>query len=198
MVTYLSSPWIAKAVVIAASIALIAIPATIHKDTPKIIAVESRKGLLERCLLVLTSCAFLLTLVWLVTPLFAFANDSRPWWMVFAGVLLVVLGLWLLARSHADLGKNWSITLELREHHELVCHGIYRRIRHPMYLSLLLYSAGQALVIPNWIAGPAYFVALVMLFGCRIGPEENMMTQRFGQSYQSYAARTKRLMPGIW
>jgi LPXTG-motif cell wall-anchored protein len=171
MLTYLSSPWIAKAVIIPASIALIAIPATIHKDTPKIIVVESRKGLLERCLLALTSCAFLLTLLWLIAPLLAFANDSRQWWMVLAGILLIALGLWLLARSHADLGKNWSITLELRENHEFVRHGIYRRIRHPMYLALLLYSAGQAFVIPNWVAGPAYFVSLVMLFASRIGPD---------------------------
>jgi protein-S-isoprenylcysteine O-methyltransferase Ste14 len=198
MFNALSSPLFAKAVIIIASIALIAIPAMIHKDTPKIMAVESHRGLLERWLLALTSCAFLLTLVWLLSPLLAFANDSRQWWMICAGTLLIGLGLWLLARSHADLGKNWSITLELRENHEFVRDGIYRRIRHPMYLALLLYSGGQALVIPNWLAGPAYFVALVMLFASRIGPEEDMMIQRFGQSYETYLVKTKRLIPGIW
>ena len=32
-----------------------------------------------------------------------------------------------------DLGTNWSITLEVREQHRLISHGVYRRIRHPMY-----------------------------------------------------------------
>jgi len=52
----------------------------------------------------------------------------------------------------------------MSENQELVSQGIYRRIHHPIYLELLVYSGGQALVIPNWIAGPAYFVALVILF----------------------------------
>jgi protein-S-isoprenylcysteine O-methyltransferase Ste14 len=64
------------------------------------------------------------------------------------------VGLWLFAKSHADLGTNWSLTLEVREKHQLVTHGIYRALRHPMYSALLLYSLGQALVVPNWIVGP--------------------------------------------
>jgi protein-S-isoprenylcysteine O-methyltransferase Ste14 len=126
------------------------------------------------------------------------AAHAHPPAIVLAATAFIVLGLRLLARTHADLGSNWSITLELRQSHELVSQGIYRRIRHPMYLALLLCSAGQALVIPNCIAGPAYFLARVMLFASRISPEENMMTQRFGQSYQSSVAGTKRPLPGIW
>jgi protein-S-isoprenylcysteine O-methyltransferase Ste14 len=39
---------------------------------------------------------------------------------------------------------NWSIALEVREKHQLVTQGIYRHIRHPMYLALLLYSSALA------------------------------------------------------
>jgi protein-S-isoprenylcysteine O-methyltransferase Ste14 len=67
-----------------------------------------------------------------------------------------------------------------------------------MYSALLLYSAGQALFLPNWIAGPAGFVAFVLLCALRIGPEERMMRARFGGEYDAYAARTRRLVPGLW
>ena len=88
--------------------------------------------------------------------------------------------------------------LELRENHQLVTHGIYRQVRHPMYAALFLYSIGQALILPNWIAGPSYFVAFAILFALRIGAEERMMLETFGQEYASYMARTKLLVPGIW
>jgi protein-S-isoprenylcysteine O-methyltransferase Ste14 len=108
------------------------------------------------------------------------------------------VGLWLFHRSHVDLGTSWSITLELRKEHRLVTEGVYRRVRHPMYSALLLYSLGQALALPNWVAGPSYLVAMGALFAFRVGPEERMMLAAFGPEYAAYMARTKRLVPGVW
>ena len=115
-----------------------------------------------------------------------------------ASVLCLIVGLWLFYRSHADLGTNWSVTLEMRERHRLITHGIYRRVRHPMYAALLLYSAGQALVLPNWLAGPSYFVVLVILFAFRVRAKERMMLEEFSDEYAGYMAHTKRLIPGVW
>ena len=86
----------------------------------------------------------------------------------------------------------------MREKHELVTQGIYRHVRHPMYLALLVYSVGQALALPNWIASPSYGVAMALLFVFRLGPEERMMRERFGQEYEAYRKKTKRLVPGVW
>jgi len=63
---------------------------------------------------------------------------------------------------------------------------------------LLLYATGQALVIPNWIAGPAYLVAVALLFALRVGREETLMREQFGHAYETYMSRTKRLVPGLW
>ena len=109
----------------------------------------------------------------------------------------VVLGLWLFHGSHADLGTNWSITFELRERHTLVTSGVDRRIRHPMYSALFLYSIGQALVLPNWVAGPSYLVAFGVLYVFRVGAEERMMIEEFGDDYRTYAAQANRLVPGV-
>jgi protein-S-isoprenylcysteine O-methyltransferase Ste14 len=86
----------------------------------------------------------------------------------------------------------------VREDHRLVTHGVYRRIRHPMYLALFVYSIGHALVLPNWIAGPSYLVTFGVLFALRVRAEERLMREEFGAEYEGWAARTARLVPGLW
>ena len=190
--------WFAKAVVLLASIVTVVIRAPHGQRSRQIPVAKSHKGALEIALLTIAWLAFLLPLVWVVTPVLTFADYPLRPVPLCAGTLCLALGLWIFHRSHADLGTNWSITLEMREKHRLVTEGVYRHVRHPMYLALLIYSAGQALVLPNYLVGPSYGVAMVLLFAFRLGPEERMMVEAFGKDYEAYAERTKRLVPGIW
>ncbi len=114
------------------------------------------------------------------------------------GVAALIGALALFYRTHRDLGRAWSVTLELREQHRLVTHGIYARLRHPMYAAFWLWALSQALLLPNWIAGPSGLVGFGTLFFCRVGREERMMLERFGETYREYMARTKRVVPGIY
>jgi protein-S-isoprenylcysteine O-methyltransferase Ste14 len=118
--------------------------------------------------------------------------------MFWGGVGCLLLSFWVFHRSHADLGTNWSRTLELRENHRLVTRGVYRSIRHPMYTGIYLYAVAQGLLLPNWIAGPACFAAFTVMFACRLCAEERMMVDRFGEDYERYRGRTKRLVPWVW
>ncbi|HET6202320.1 MAG TPA: protein-S-isoprenylcysteine O-methyltransferase [Planctomycetota bacterium] len=192
------NPSFAKAAVLAGTIVMVMIRAPHGQRSRGIRVVKSRKGPLEIALLMLAWLGFFVPLVWIATPALAFADyPLRPVPYV-TGALCLALGLWLFHRSHADLGTNWSITLEVRENHRLVTQGIYRRIRHPMYLALLVYSLGQAILLPNRVAGPSYVLAMGLLFALRVGPEERMMLDEFGKDYEAYMARTDRLVPGLW
>ena len=159
---------------------------------------RSHKTTLETVLLVLAWVGFFVPLIWVASPAFWFAEYSLRTGPLVAGALCLAAGLWLFSRSHADLGTNWSITLEVREGHRLITQGVYRWVRHPMYSALALYSVGQALVIPNWVAGLSNLVAFAVLFALRVGAEERMMAQQFGNEYAAYTARTKRLIPRVW
>jgi protein-S-isoprenylcysteine O-methyltransferase Ste14 len=192
------SPWFGKAVILAGSIAMVLIRAPHGQRSRGVKVARSDRGALETALLAFAMLAFFVPLVWVATPLFAFAEYPLHPLPLLVGVACLVVGLWIFARSHADLGTNWSITLEVREQHQLVTQGIYRTLRHPMYSALLLYSLGQALVVPNWIAGPSYGVAMALLISLRLGPEERMMRERFGDDYEAYRRRTRRLIPGVW
>jgi len=191
-------PWLAKAAVLVSSIAMVVIRAPHGQRSRGVKVAKSGKGPLEIALLTVAWLGFFVPLIWVAAPLLAFADyPLRPVPFV-AGIACLAVGLWFFHRSHVDLGTNWSITLEVREKHQLVTHGIYRRVRHPMYMALFLYSLGQASALPNWVAGPSYFVAFGLLFALRVGPEERMMREEFGADYDAYVARTRRLVPGIW
>ena len=192
------NPWFAKAIILLASTVMVAIRAPHGQRSRGIPVVRSLKGALEVVLLTIAWLAFFLPLIWVATPVLASADFALRPVPLLAGTLCLALGLWLFHRSHADLGTNWSITLQVREKHRLVTQGLYRRVRHPMYLALLLYSVGQALVLPNYVAGPSYGVAIALVVALRVGPEEQMMLEEFGKEYEDYMARTKRLVPGVW
>jgi protein-S-isoprenylcysteine O-methyltransferase Ste14 len=190
--------WIAKAVVLTATVVMIAIRAPHGRDSRRMRVIRSHKTPLETVILVLAWTGFFIPLIWIASPAFSFAEYPLRVVPLISGIVCFVIGLWLFYRSHAGLGTNWSITLEVRERHRLITQGIYRRIRHPMYSALVLYGAAHALVIPNWVAGPSNLVALAVLFALRIRAEESMMLEQFGDEYTAYMARTKRLVPGVW
>jgi protein-S-isoprenylcysteine O-methyltransferase Ste14 len=118
--------------------------------------------------------------------------------LAWLGAFVFALALWLFHRTHKDLGRNWSVTLQLRDRHALITSGVYRHVRHPMYSAFWLWALAQALLLPNWIAGPAGLVGFGTLFFLRVGREEELMIQAFNDEYRRYMARTARIVPRIY
>lgn len=149
----------------------------------------------------LTLCVFglvVMPIAWRLDLMPDFADRTQSIGILLTGVATGAVFLWLFRRSHKDLGRNWSVTLEVREGHQLVTGGVYAYVRHPMYASFLLWGLAQAFLIPNWIAGLAGLAAVVALYAVRQSREEAMMRQTFGAEYDAYCARTKRLVPGVF
>ncbi|MGN6748056.1 MAG: protein-S-isoprenylcysteine O-methyltransferase [Xanthobacteraceae bacterium] len=116
----------------------------------------------------------------------------------YLGVAVELACLWLFYRSHRDLGHNWSVSLDLRERHTLVTSGVYALVRHPMYAGFWLMALGQALLLPNWVAGPAGLIGFGALFFGRVAREEAMMIGAFGDEYRAYMRRTARVVPWLY
>jgi protein-S-isoprenylcysteine O-methyltransferase Ste14 len=66
-----------------------------------------------------------------------------------------------------------------------------------MYAAMMMQGVGQALFLPNWIAGPAWLVTFGTLYLFRVGEEERMMLDHFGEEYASYMKTTGRLLPRL-
>lgn len=145
---------------------------------------ESRMGRLESLLLAgVVLGGGVLPIVFVATPLFDSANHALTPSAFGLGAACVALWLWLFQRAHADLGTNRSASLELREEHRLVASGVYSRIAHPMYTAIFCHALAQALLLANWIAGPAMLVAFTAMFALRVGAQERMLHERFGAEY---------------
>ena len=128
-----------------------------HERRSKLVPVaESRKGIVEVFLLALLTIAILLPLLAMATSLLSFANYAPCLACVVPGAVFMGLYVWLLYRSHADLGDNWSFTLQVRRDHRLVTSGIYGSIRHPMYAALYMLGDRPDPSRPELRGGPGH------------------------------------------
>ena len=153
---------------------------------------------LEKALmLIVIPGGLLLPVVYLFTPWLNFADYHLPPLAAWCGAVLMIAALWLFWRSHADLGVNWSQSLEIRKGHQLVTQGVYRSIRHPMYASIWVWCLAQGLLLENWLAGWYAFVAFALMYFVRTPREERMMCESFGNEYRDYMQHTGRLFPRI-
>jgi protein-S-isoprenylcysteine O-methyltransferase Ste14 len=141
---------------------------------------------------------FIIPFVYVVTGWPAGADYGFYPWLALLGILVEIAALILFRLTHVQLGRNWSISLEAREKHELVTEGLYGWVRHPMYSSFLLSALAQLLLLQNWVAGFAGLVGFVVLFLFRVEREEGLMIEVFGEQYREYSRRTARIVPWIY
>ena len=175
-------------------ISIVRIGYVMHRDKREPVA--RVHGVLDSILMGLTGTglgAFPLLVAF--TDWLAFADYRLPAWAGWVGVVVYMAALILLWRSHADLGVNWSPKVEAKQDQQLVTRGVYRWVRHPMYAAHWLWAAAQALLVANWLAGPAFLVTFWPLYLVRVPREERMLEARFGDEYRRYARCTGRIVP---
>src|SRR6478609_5453665 len=160
---------------------------------------RSDRGLRESALLLISLAGLgILPFTYVATTIPHFAAYTFHPIQAWLGLLVAIAALVMFHLTHRALGRNWSISLDVREDHQLVTDGIYRRVRHPMYSAFWLWAVAQALLLPNWVAGFSGLVGFGILFFGRVAREERMMLEAFGDSYRVYMARTGRIFPLIF
>lgn len=138
---------------------------------------------------------FLVPIIYTATNWLDLANYTLPSWAGWLGALLIASAVFVFWRAHADLGLNWSPSLEIREKHELITRGIYGVIRHPMYASQWLWVVAQPLLLQNWIAGFLNLLVFIPFYFLRVKAEEQMMMEKFGDQYHTYLQKVGAVFP---
>jgi protein-S-isoprenylcysteine O-methyltransferase Ste14 len=157
---------------------------------------EQRVSRQEKTLLgLLFLSMFLVPIVYASTNWLDFADYTLPAWAGWLGVFLIGGAIFVFWRAHADLGLNWSPTLEIREKHELITRGIYAAIRHPMYASQWLWVIAQPLLLQNWVAGFINLLVFIPFYFLRVRAEEQLMLEQFGDQYRSYMQEVGAVFP---
>jgi protein-S-isoprenylcysteine O-methyltransferase Ste14 len=156
-----------------------------------------KRSSIELIFLVLNGIGMLVPIVYVFSSVLDFADYDLPVWLAWTGTALFAFAIYLLGKSHHDLGRNWTIIVALRHKHELITRGVYKYIRHPMYLAHLIWAIAQIMILHNWIAGYSFLIVQIPFYYFRIKNEERMMIEQFGSSYTSYMQKTDRLIPGL-
>ena len=110
------------------------------------------------------------------------------------GLLMIVLGLAVMIVAMVTLRRSYSSTVLIRRDHQLITHGVYRWTRNPIYLGALMVCFGIASHAES-AKGALVMVLLVPIVLNRIRLEEQLLKETFGEEYESYRRRTRRLVP---
>lgn len=130
-------------------------------------------------------------------------TERKEFWTIdgdtvrWIGVILYASGGALRLWPVFVLGHRFSGLVAIQPGHTLVTDGIYRRIRNPSYLGMLVLSLGWALAFRS-LAGVLLVVLMIPPLVARIRSEEALLRSQFGGQYDDYCARTWRLVPGIY
>lgn len=135
-------------------------------------------------------------LVWMLNPQWMrWSALSLPTWLRWSGAGLTVFALVAWGWVHHTLGTNFSPTLVVREHHQLITHGPYRWVRHPMYSAFFLFELGICLLTTSWFIGLTGTLLILLIVVLRVPKEEAMMIEAFGDQYHEYMKHTGCLIP---
>lgn len=112
------------------------------------------------------------------------------WIFLILSLIMAIIGFGLLREKGKPQGSFENTT-------ELISTGIYKYIRHPLYLSLFLLGTGAMLKDPGIAQAALGLInAVAVYFTARV--EEKEMTGRFGEPYRRYMLRTKMFIPCIF
>ncbi len=119
--------------------------------------------------------------LWLVFSL------AGPWDLQrSAGTVLVIAGIAGIATARFQLGKSFAIRPEARQ---LVTHGVYSKIRNPIYVFGAVLLAGFILVLHRpvlWLL----LLAIVVMQTLRAHREAQVLEAAFGDAYREYRRKT--------
>ena len=129
-------------------------------------------------------------------PWVAWARMALPDWLRVIGLVAIALDSVLVIWMFRSLDTNITPVHEARENAQLVTHGPYRWVRHPLYAFGFAMLIALALVTAMWwLAALAVLFIGFMLW--RVPKEEATLIEIFGDAYRQYMTRTGRFLPKV-
>lgn len=135
---------------------------------------------------------------------FVFLQNLTFQVFALAGLCLLVVGGYLRFKARLQLKERAGFSslgstarLQIVEGHRLVTDGLYKHVRHPLYLAETLRNFGFVLIFSS-IYGVLFIAVGTIFLLFRIRTEERMLVEAFGEDYREYQRNTKKLIPYIY
>ena len=119
-----------------------------------------------------------------------------PLFLRVLGVPLYTFGLCVAILGRVQLGDSWADieAAQILQHHPVVTTGLYRYVRHPIYIGDLVMLLGLELSLNSWCVLGVCVLAPYVLW--RAVSEEHMLSEQL-PGYDVYCARTWRFVPFV-
>ena len=118
--------------------------------------------------------------------------------LAIIGLCIFIIGLLIRWISIIQLKKEFTVDVAISENHNLVTVGMYKYIRHPSYLGLILACFGLSLAMNSYLSVLVITIPIFLVILNRIKIEENILVEEFGQTYKNYMKNTKKIFPYIF
>jgi protein-S-isoprenylcysteine O-methyltransferase Ste14 len=112
------------------------------------------------------------------------------------GVVVMTSGVAIAIWARFHLGANWSGVVTLKEGHELIRTGPYRRIRHPIYTGILLAFVGNVVELGQ-LRGLIALTVIWLSFYLKARREESFLGQEFGPRFDEHTQHTGMFLPKL-
>jgi len=148
----------------------------------------------------LQNVAYVLFIMQLFVPILLI---SRNFAVIFSlkiiGYLLVMAGFIISLFALNTLGNNWTgmTDYRIKKGQVLVQNGVYKIVRHPIYLAVILEIVGYEFVANSWFVIILTLCSIVIM-NKQANKEEELLTKKFGIEYQKYKSRTKKFIPFLY
>jgi len=159
---------------------------------------KREEGLASKIAGLLGMAGFIAVLAFAINPKWlAFASLAFPTWLRWSGIGIAILGFALLQWAQMTLANSWSDTPRMMKEQTLITSGPYRAIRHPIYTAFILILGSTLFISSNWLIGLCWLGMTTLEVISRIGFEESLMLEFFGDQYREYMKKTGRLLPKV-
>jgi len=159
---------------------------------------KREEGLASKIAGLLGMAGFIAVLAFAINPKWlAFASLAFPTWLRWSGIGIAILGFALLQWAQMTLANSWSDTPRMMKEQTLITSGPYRTIRHPIYTAFILILGSTLFISSNWLIGLCWLGMTTLEVISRIGFEESLMLEFFGEQYREYMKKTGRLLPKV-
>lgn len=114
------------------------------------------------------------------------------------GFLVILLGFIIRWLAILQLKKAFTVDVAIGQEHELKTNGMYKYIRHPSYLGLLLIMTGFSICMNSLMSVLVVVIPMLLVVMYRISVEERILIEEFRESYISYKKSTWKLVPWLY
>lgn len=139
---------------------------------------------------------YICSIALIINTIISLMGEYSLFYLFLIGLALMFFGAYLNILARKELARSWSPLSSSDNSEKLIKSGIYTHIRHPIYLSNLIFFSGVTLVAGNWY-GWILFILFLEGLRERVKKEEEELYKKFGEEYRTYAKETPLILPRL-